>query len=250
MVIDDRIAERRADIRESRRRSRLRRTLWIVAAVTVAVALVLVERSALVGLEEVRVAGVDLLEAGEVRQAAGLELGTSTLRLGLAGAAERVERLPLVRDAEARRLDPLTVLIEVIEREPVLEVSGDGESRLVDRDGVVILEGGDDALAQVRLPDAPPAVGEPVREDATLANAHRVWRELSGPLRALVERFDADGPDELSLHLSTGVEVRFGRAERVDEKVRALGAVLEDVGDTPVEVIDVRAPRAPVVIAP
>jgi hypothetical protein len=42
--------------------------------------------------------------------------------------------------------------------------------------------------------------------------------------------------------------VRFGRAERVDEKVRALGAILGDVGDSPVTVIDVRAPSAPVVI--
>ncbi len=33
------------------------------------------------------------------------------------------------------------------------------------------------------------------------------------------------------------------------EKVRALGAVLEDVGSTPITRIDVRAPGAPVVVA-
>lgn len=221
----------------------------MLTVVVAAAVLVMVERSALVALEEVRVSGADRLDSDQVRDAAQLQLGTSTLRLGLDEVQARVKKLALVHDAQARRLDPLTVLIDVTEREPVLQASGGGETRLIDRDGVVIVEGGLDGLAEIRLPASPPGVGEPVSTDPTLANAHQVWRELSGPLRSMVDRFDASGPDELSLQLSTGVEVRFGRAERVDEKVRALGAVLEDVEDTPVGTIDVRAPRAPVVVA-
>jgi cell division protein FtsQ len=163
---------------------------------------------------------------------------------------ERVEELPLVRSADARRLDPLTVLIEVVEREPVLTVQGRGEHVLVDRDGIVLAEGRVDELPVVRLREAPPAPGEQVEEHPALANAHRAWRSLSGPLRADVVRYDARDPDDLTLRLRSGVDVRFGRAERVDEKVRALGAVLEDLGDTPVAAIDVRAPSAPVVTPP
>jgi cell division protein FtsQ len=255
-VIDERIAQRRAEVREQRRRVRLRRTVVVALLTLVAVGLVALERSALVALEEVQVGGTVRLTAEQVRSAAGLELGTSTLRLRLRPAEERVTELPLVRSAEARRLDPLTVRIEVVERTPAVLAEGAGERALLDRDGVVILVGAAvedeplDGLPVVRLSDPPPPVGGVAGDDPALANAFEVWRGLSGALRAEVERYDARGPDELTLRLRSQVEVRFGPADRLDEKVRALGAVLDDVGATPIETIDVRAPSAPVVIGP
>jgi cell division protein FtsQ len=247
-VIDDRIAERRRQVRGERRRGRLRRTVAVVVAVVVVVALVLIERSALVGLEEVEVVGTARLDPGDVLEAADLTLGTSTLRLRLGAVEERVEGLPLVREATARRVDPLTVRIAVTERQPVLNVVAGRQSVLVDRDGVVLADGQVAGLPVVRLREGPPEPGEEVDADPALANAHATWRSLSGPLRAEVERYEAEGPDELTLLLRSGVEVRFGRAHRVDEKVRALGAVLDDVGTADVTVIDVRAPGAPVVV--
>lgn len=255
-MIDDRIAARRATVREDRRRSRLSRTLWALAAVLLLVGLVLVERSSLVALAEVQVAGTQRLEPDEVRDGSGLELGTSTLRLQLGEAADRVEQmLPLVRSAEARRIDPLTVELVVDEREPALLVVGEEERRYLDRDGVLIDEVGAEeeppvSLPVIELPGPPPPVGATAAVDPTLANAVTAWRGLSGSLRAEVIRYRASGPDELTLTLRSGIDVRFGRAVRVDEKVRALGAVLADVGDLPVDLIDVRAPGAPVVVSP
>lgn len=247
-MIDERIAERRQQVREDRRRGRLRRTLLLAGAILLAVTLVAVERSALVGLEEVRVVGTERLDAGTVREATGLELGTSTLRLRLGRVERRVEDLPAVRRAAARRVDPLTVLVEIEERRPALAVRADGGWVLVDREGVVLAEARHDDLPEVRLDGQPPAPGSSVEDDPALGNAHRVWRGLSGPLRSEVVRYDARGPDDLVLRLDSGPQVRFGRAERIDEKVRALGVILEDVGDAEVSEIDVRAPSAPVVV--
>ena len=254
-MIDERIAERRAAVRDDQRRWRLRRTLWLVGLLVVLAAVVAVERSALVGLEEVTVGGVERLDPDTVREAAALELGTSTLRLPLRAAAERVRALPLVAAVEAGRVDPLTVHLEVEEREPVLTVRGEDIARYLDRAGVIIDEVGEDEDSsavgpEIVLGSEPPAVGERADAAPALGNAHTTWQGLSGPLRAEVIRYRADGPDELTLELRNGIQVRFGRAERIDEKVRALGAVLEDVGTTPVEMIDVRAPSAPVVVAP
>jgi hypothetical protein len=55
---------------------------------------------------------------------------------------------------------------------------------------------------------------------------------------------DADG---LELVLSDAPLVRFGRAELIDEKVRALGAILDDVTGSDVILVDVRVPGFPVV---
>jgi cell division protein FtsQ len=247
-VIDERIAERRAVVREERRRARLRRTRWVLVLLVLAGLLVVLERSPLVGLDRIEVGGTVRLDPDEVRAAAELPLGSSTLRLRLGEASERVEALPLVRRARIQRVDPLSVRIEVIEREPSLVVTGGGQDRLVDRDGVVLADGSVDDLPVIDLRQAPPEVGGHVDDLPALANAHRAWRGLTGDLRVAVARYDARGPDDLWLELTSGIAVRFGRAERVDEKVRALGAILGDVGDSPVTVIDVRAPSAPVVI--
>jgi cell division protein FtsQ len=247
-MIDERIAERRRGVREEHRRVRLRRTVWVVVVIVVAIALVVLERSALVGLEEIRVRGVERLEADEVRRATGLDLGTSTLRLRLARVEERVERMPAIRDADARRLDPLTVVVEVVEREPSLVAQAGGQSVVIDREGVVLDEGDAPGVPHVRLRGDLPAPGETVEEDPGLHNAFLAWRGLTGPLRSEVERYHAAGPNDLVLRLESGIRVRFGRADRIDEKVRALGVILEDIGDAEVREIDVRPPSAPVVV--
>ena len=247
-VIDEKIAERRRAIREGRRRSRLRRTVTAVLLVMLVVGLVALERSALVGLEEIRVVGADRVEEDAVRAATELELGTSTLRLRLGRVEERVARLPAVRVASARRLDPLTVLIEVAEREPRLVAESEGDRALVDREGVLFEEGREDGLPRIRIDGGLPEVGSSVAEDAALENAFRAWRGLTGPLRAEVVRYEAAGVDDLVLELESGLLVRFGRAHRVDEKVRALGVILEDIDDAEISEIDVRAPSSPVVV--
>lgn len=247
-MIDERIAERRADVRDERRRKRLRRTVLVACALVVLVALILIERSPLVGIEEVEIVGTERLDEDTVRDAAALELGTSTLRLRLNDVAAQVRDLPLVSDANAYRANPLTVVIEVSERVPSVVATGGGQSVLVDREGVVIDEQSSESLPVINLDDAPPAVGEHVEEHPALANAHRAWRGLSGPLRVEVVSYEAAGSEDLTLQLSSGIEVRFGRADRVDEKVRALGAVLGDIEDADVTAIDVRAPTAPVVV--
>jgi cell division septal protein FtsQ len=247
-VIDERIAERRKGVREERRRSRLRRTVTVVVTVVVVAALVAVERSALVGLEEIRVTGVERLDAEEIREATQLQLGTSTLRLRLGRVEERVRELPEVREARARRVDPLTVVVEVVERRPSLVVQGDGERVLLDREGVVLARGRQQGLPRIVLDQAPPGPGGTVADDPALANAVRAWRGLSGPLRAQVVRYLARGPDDLVLRLESGIDVRIGRADRLDEKVRAMGVILEDLGDASISEIDVRAPSAPFVV--
>lgn len=211
---------------------------------------ILVERSSLVALDEVRVVGTHRLSADQVREAANLRLGTSTLRLRLERAEARVEELPLVADADLRRVDPLTVEITVTEREPTIMVVAGSRAVLLDESGVLLLEGRDDGLVVIELP-APtplPALGERPGRNTALGNAVAFHQELSGPLRAEIVRYRASGPSDLEAELAGGIRAVLGEAVRIDEKVRALGAVLEDLGTQQVTAIDVRAPGAPVVL--
>jgi len=246
-VIDDRIALRRADVRRQRRLVRLRRTLLGALMLSLGVVGVWFEQSEHAAVREVRVVGLERLDAAAVVAASGVEVGDPALRIRPRTVARRVAELVLVRDAVVGRDGVGTVVIEVTERAPVYAVVHGRTSRLVDRDGVVVEEGREDVLPVVRVATSPPEVGELVVAHVALANAHRAWLGLSGPLRSQVETVQAVDVDGLTFVLSSGVSVVFGRAERIEEKVRAIGAVLDDVGSTGLRVLDVRVPGFPVV---
>jgi len=246
-VIDERIAQRRADVRRQRRLIRLRRTLLGAVLLALVVVGVWFERSEHAAVREVRIVGLERLDTEVVRAVSGVDVGDPALRLRSSVVARRVTELVLVRDAVIRRDGVRTVVIEVTERAPVYAVVHGATSRLVDRDGVMVDEGREAALPVVRVRTAPPDVGELVVAHAALANAHRAWLGLSGPLRSQVETVQALDVDGLSFVLRSGVTVIFGRADRVEEKVRAVGAVLDDVGGAEVSVVDVRVPGFPVV---
>jgi hypothetical protein len=244
-MVDGRIAERRAQVLTERRRERLRRTLLAVALLIVLGGAAWYERSDYATIESVAVEGTVRLDAEAVLAASGVAPGDRALRLRSSRVGRDVEELTLVRSAEVSRRGLRGILITVDERAPVYTAVHRGVEVLVDRDGVVIDAGGDMRLPTVRLASAPPSPGELVVGHAALANAHRVWMGLSGPLRSRVLEVRAPSEDGLELILDGAPLVRFGRAERIEEKVRVLGAILEDVAGTEVTMIDVRVPDRP-----
>jgi cell division septal protein FtsQ len=246
-MVDGRIAERRAEVRAARRRARLRRTLLSLLLVTLLGAGAWLERSEYGTVTSVAVTGVDRLTIEQVVETSGVAVGMRAVRLWPPRIARDLESLSLVRSAEVRRIRIREVVIAVEERAPVYSAVHRGSSVLIDRDGVVIDRGRDERLPVVRLASPPPVPGELVASHASLANAHRVWTGLSGPLRSRVLEMRAPDEDGLEIVLDDAPVVRFGRAELMEDKVRALGAILDDVVGSEVTLIDVRVPGFPVV---
>lgn len=246
-MVDDRIASRRAAVRAEHRWARLRRTLLVLVLVLVATGAVWLERSEHATVLAVEVVGLVRLDVETVVAASGVTVGDGALRLRPARIARDVSALTLVRSADVGRVRLRRVVITVEERAPVYVAIHRAASVLVDRDGVVLDRGSDPRLPIIRLATPPPAPGGLVASHAALANAHRVWTGLSGPLRSRVVAMDAPDENGLELVLLDAPVVRFGRAELLEEKVRAMGAILNDVAGSEVTVIDVRVPAFPVV---
>lgn len=246
--VNERIAARRRQVRARRRRARLRRTVLVVLLAGLVAGAVAIERSELVALASVRVEGNERLPTDLVVELTGLELGTSVLRLPLGRAEGALEEHPLVHDAVVERDGVLGVVVRVTERQPVLAAVDDrGRRVLVGPAGRVLTTGGAPGVLTVTVPGPVPAPGERLGGTPALRAAHAVVVGLPGPLAALVAEVRADARDAVELVLESGTVVRWGDDDRGDEKARALGAVLEDLGDQQVAVVDVRAPAAPTV---
>lgn len=245
--VNERIARRRAEVRAERRRRRLRRTLTVLVVVAVAAGLLLLERSSLVALADLEVVGLERLDEQEVVAAAGVREGMSVLRIRRGAVREQVEALPLVERARVDRVGPLGLRISVQEEAPALTARFPATTVLVSEDGVVLDEGEAAGTIVVEVPGPAATPGQRVEELPVLAAAHEVLLGLPGPLSSLVESARARAADDVRLQLASGEEVLWGGAARGQEKARALGAVLEDLGDRTVSRIDVRAPSAPTV---
>lgn len=223
-------------VRRFMRRARQRRIRatrpWAILAVVVVLAGLagwVTYGTSLVGVREVRVTGVDILTAGQVRQTADIRDGTPLARVDLAAVRERVSRLAPVEQVTVRRDWPHAIVVQVTERTPVAVVPQEKKFLLVDRTGV-----GFHTVASRPRGLATMVVDTP----ADLPAAARVLDALTPRLRAELVSITVDGPARIRLKLTGGREVIWGDATQSDRKAKVATALLARDGET----YDVSAP--------
>jgi cell division protein FtsQ len=240
-----RAAKRPPTIPVSRARFRRRRLAALVVGLLLLVGLALGARVVLYDMdlfdvENVRVAGTVTIPETDVLAAAAIALGGPLATVDISAVAIRVARVPAVESVQVERSWPHTVVITVTERVPVATVSTAQGVLLVDRAGVVYRGVGDPGLP--RLTTAPRS-GDP----GTIA-AVSVLTALPEAVRTRVETVGATvsspgAPGQVTLRLTEGKEVRWGSADRAEEKGAALTALLTQRGT----VYDVTSPDLPTI---
>lgn len=189
--------------------------------------------TAVFGVRQVRVVGVELLTAEQVRRAAAVPTGTPLARVDLAAVQHRVAELAPAERVAVSRDWPSTLLIEVVERTGVATVPQRGRYVVVDAAGVVFRS----------LPDRPAGlpllrVDTPGRTDAETRAGLVTLAALTPELRALLSEVVVQGPAGIRLRLVDGRTVVWGDETRAETKARVATALLDKEG----KVIDVSAP--------
>jgi cell division protein FtsQ len=178
----------------------------------------------------------------------GVEIGAPIVYLDSSEASDRVESLPWVESARVHRSLPGTVRVEVVERQAVVAApTPDGGWRLLDVEGHAIADvpAPPSGVLVLLGPGPPPEVGTAAggEERAAISAATMLPTELRPRVGAVA--FAEDGTVELRLAPS-GV-VRLGLPVDLPAKYLSALAVLDELGPAAtVGVLDVRAPRAPV----
>ncbi len=243
--MDPRLRARRAAVARAEGRRRLRIVVGLTA-LTAAVAFGFwAVDSPLFDVDEIEVTGIEHLAERDVLAAAAIEPGTPLLDVDLAGAAERVARLPWVASVAVEREVGGTVTVVVVERIPdaVLPAAGGGHV-LVDTRG-----------RQLERLDARPETDMPVAGialDGVLgtpvdADAQRVLRVLDGmtePVAAAVSQIIVD-EGGLFLALNEGGRVRLGDQTGLEQKMVSLETMLVRVDLRCLHEIDLRVAGAP-----
>lgn len=246
--MDPRIRQRRIEVTRDQGRHRLRLVAGVLAVAAAIALAVGATRSPLFDVDYVDVRGMVRTERRQVVAAGRLGDHPALVDVDTAAVARRVEALPWVLRAEARRDWPGTVRVVLTERRPVASVpAGEGRWALVDASGRVLEVGTDmpaglPVIGNVAVPGRPgtsvePAAGPSLRVAAALPSAIRP--------RVADVAVHAGGEVELQLVPPGGI-VRLGRTDDLRRKLEALATVLERADLSRLAVVDVQVPAAPV----
>lgn len=257
--IDPRLRARRQELRRREGRRRLRRLVAVLSVGGGVLGIWAVSLSPLLDVDRLVVRGATRSGATAVEVATGIARGEAMASLDLEAAGRAVERVPWVAAATVERQWPGTVLVKVSERTPVALVGAqEGRWVVVDARGrqLTVVEGDDiasldDMAGLPRIEGLAPIASAGEELGAGAAGALQLSQRLAAAGLSPAPRVEVrpDGALDALIELAGGgdVRVRFGRSERLADKVVALATLLAELDDRPGSVVlDVRVPEAPV----
>ena len=163
-----------------------------------------------------------------------------------ARARERLVKLPAVRDARVEIRIPDHARVILSERVAIARwVSGGGEL-FVDADGVLFSSLDPRAAPEIRVTDEQKTRQPGDRLDPALVDAATKLARL-GPAELRADATSprvvlAAGATGLVLRFAAGWEIRFGGAERIDDKIANVRRFLRDNQQRKLDYVDVRSP--------
>lgn len=195
--------------------------------------------------KHVRVEGAVSLRPDDVRGLAGIQPSTNVFHLQPDAVTARLLSDPWIASATVAKDLPDTVVLTVVERQPVGVIDAAGEPSVLASDGAILPAASATASTLGALPAVDAALGTPDERQRAAAAA------LLGALDPVVAHRVTDlnvGQDlTLTLTLRDGASVDAGMPGEEAAKASALRAVLRwaATGGHALETVDVSAPDAP-----
>lgn len=238
MSVSTSLPDRAAERGRTRRRGLLRAAFAVVLAAGVVVgAGWLLLGSGALGVETVRVTGVERLRAEDVAARADIAPGTPLARLDTDAVERRLSALPAVRGVTVHRRWPRTVEIAVRERVPAaLQPQGSGWA-LLDATGVEF------AVERRRPAGLPVVTTGSTAGRAGLRAGLEVVRSLPPTVRERVRSVHVASTEKVTLRMTRGRSVVWGSTERGERKAAVLAVLLSSKARA--SVYDVSAPDTP-----
>jgi cell division protein FtsQ len=221
----------RAEVRRFTRRSRRRKQVWTVAGAVVGalvLGVVLVGFSPLLALKNIEVTDTERLDPKVIRQKLDDQLGRPLPLLDQTAISRDLAAFPLIRSYSLESRPPDTIVVRVVERQPIGAIQQGSAFTLVDAAKVPI------SSTQTR-PEGMPliAASGPAADanaDSGFAAAAGALSALPADVRAQVDTITAKTKDDVSFTLrGSGATVVWGSADDSALKAADLAALLKSV---------------------
>jgi cell division protein FtsQ len=237
----------RGEVRRFTRRTRTRRTLWLTIAgivVTLAVVLGVAIFSPLLALRDIEVEGTSRIEKAEVIAAIDGQLGTPLALLDNQRIVRELSDFALIRSFVTETVPPGTLVIHIVEREPVAVIAAGERFAFIDPAGVVV-------RTMTERPDDLPLIkvdGEATAGNVAFDSIVEVLLALPDKLLARVNSVTASTKDDVTFEFrGKGQTVVWGSVDLSAQKARVLDTLLGLKNASTVKKYDIRAPESVVI---
>lgn len=237
----------RGEVRRFTRRSRTRRTLWLsITGIIATLVLVLgiAIFSPLLALRDIQVEGTSRIDKADVIAAIDGQLGTPLALLDNQRIVSELSDFALIRSFVTETVPPGTLVIHIVEREPVAVIPAGERFALIDPAGVVV-------RTMTERPDELPLVdveGEAKAGNVAFDSVVEVLIALPDDLLERVDSVTASTKDDVTFEFrGKGQKVVWGSVELSAQKARVLDTLLGLKNASSVKKYDVRAPESVVI---
>ncbi|MGV8857032.1 FtsQ-type POTRA domain-containing protein [Rhodoglobus sp.] len=231
----------RAELRRFTRRARTRKFVLLSVAGIVATLLGLIAVavfSPILALRTVVVDGTNRIDPAEIQTAVETQEGTPLALLDFDAITKELSVFPLIRSYVTEIVPPDTLLVHIVEREPIGSISVDGVFRMVDPAGITIQESAE-RIEGVPLIDT----GGADTSSPAFAAVTEVLLSLPPDLRAQVTSASATTKDDVSFVLAgVGQRVVWGSAGDSAKKAVLLASLISITDAGRAGEFDVSAP--------
>ncbi|MDE2578410.1 MAG: FtsQ-type POTRA domain-containing protein [Hyphomicrobiales bacterium] len=187
------------------------------------------------GVSQVTISGINELKEIEILKQSGVKARNSLPFLDASMIRDRLRALPLVQDADVRKLYPNRLAITIVERQPYALWQKNGEVVVVAADGTAIDTMHDDRFARLPL-----VVGEG-------ANA-RIQEYLgivaaAGPLAERIKAGELIAQRRWSVYFKNGVEAKLPERDPVAAMTKLARLAKDDrLLEKDIQSVDLRVP--------
>ncbi len=213
--------------------SRTYRIIGLIVGLLFAFGLWLFYFSSVFALNSLVVEGVRTVDPKEVGIAADLGAGTPLARVNAQDVQARITTIPAVGSVEVIRRWPDTVVIRVVERDPVAAIAEGERFATVDATGFTF-------ATTKKQPGGLPLLE--AAEGSALMASVGVAAGMPSDLLKKIATIDAVDPNSIVLTTKDGVTVMWGKSEDNVLKGQILAALLKKTDDN---WIDLRLPSTP-----
>lgn len=255
MAYEERYPHRARPIRK-RRNATPGFGLWLFLLFCCILAAYFFINSAFFSVKYIEVNNENTLLADEIIEVSGLTIGQNLFKVNTKEAVLKIEAFPIIKNVKIQRKIPDTLVITVLEREPLaLVVITDGFI-VVDQEGILLKRIKD--LKEVE--HLPVVSGVSVMENAQpgadclsegLNTALRLINYIDKDFLVNVVEIVARSAHSLTLKTKQGIEVRFGEPVDLERKIKVMEELLtingQILNSETVEYIDLRYNTAPVI---
>jgi cell division protein FtsQ len=214
--------------------------------------------SSFFAIDKIYVSGLQNVSKNEVVKLSGLSSGINIFSINEKLCCQAIEIHPLIKSSKVLRHLPRQIEIQVKERTIWALVPYQGSLLCIDNEGVCI-----DKLNSFSLINYPIITMDKLPEYVSLGQtidergitlARQIWNALDADQqKEISELHYQNSKGEILIYTSRGTEVRWGKEDRMEEKVSFFGQMLklekdmENKGEDAMDYVDLRFKGQPVV---